>query len=107
MKTPDEIKKGLDICIGEDERCAKCSYVCYGDCRTALEVDALKYIQQLERERDAAVSLLDGECYACLHNEDGEPCRTKEICQCCVYNEDAWGMDLDYNWQWRGVQNDG
>ena len=52
MKTPDEIKKGLDTCIGEDERCARCSYIVYGDCRTALEVDALKYIQQLEARID-------------------------------------------------------
>jgi hypothetical protein len=48
MKTPEEIKKGLYTCIGYDERCANCSYVCYGDCRAALEVDALKYIHQLE-----------------------------------------------------------
>ena len=48
MKTPEEIKKGLYTCIGYDERCANCSYVCYGDCRDTLEVDALKYIHQLE-----------------------------------------------------------
>ena len=101
MKTPEEIKKGLECC----PVCSKsCAYYSGVDCYVELHYDALAYIQQLERERDAAVSLLDGECYACLHNEDGEPCRTKEICQCCVYNEDAWGMDLDYNWQWRGVQ---
>lgn len=70
MKTPEEIKKGLECCckpIGFGE----CSKACpYDDdeideiynCTSDLSADALAYIQQLEiriaqveRERDAAV----------------------------------------------------
>ena len=118
MKKTDEIKKGLECCAEYGNCSNGCPYNPIKDCGADLYSDALALIQQqgqqlaekdariaeLERERDAAVSLLNGECYACLHSKDGEPCRTKEICKCCVYNEDAWGMDLDYNWQWRGVQ---
>jgi hypothetical protein len=111
-RTPEEIKKGLECCkpVRVDNHWKTCDTKCPyiedvgGFCRAKLMADTLALIQQLERERDAAIILLRGECRACLHNEDDEPCRTKEVCQCCVYNEDAWGMDLDYNWQWRGVQ---
>lgn len=34
-------------------------------------------IEQVTRERDAAVYMLDGECYACTHNSCGEPSREK------------------------------
>lgn len=47
MKTPDEIKKGLEICSSRWD-CVKCPYPegeCYSD---LVEKDALAYIQQLE-----------------------------------------------------------
>ena len=45
MKTPEEIKKGLEICGGYD--CRGCPY--YGTaCDKGLNNDALAYIQQLE-----------------------------------------------------------
>lgn len=111
MKTPEEIKKGLECCTPKYE--SKVWYSCSSECpyrpegafcRNVLQRDNIAYIQQLERERDVAVILLKGECFACLHNENGEPSRTKETCQRCLYNEDAWGMDLEYNWEWRGVE---
>ena len=107
-RTPEEIKKGLECC-------SQNTYTCGEGCPYEIEcqrmgrsndviLDTLAYIQQLERERDVAIILLRGECLACLHNDNGEPCRTKEVCQRCVYNDDThWGMDLDYNWQWRGA----
>lgn len=67
MKTPDEIKKGLECCIPRDyeSTCRKCPYSrddSSAECIADLEKDALDYIQQLEshlaqveRERDAAV----------------------------------------------------
>lgn len=46
MKTPEEIKKGLEICGGYD--CRGCPY--YGTtCDKGLNNDALAYIQQLEQ----------------------------------------------------------
>ena len=47
MKTPEEIKKGLECCI-ENKGCIDCPY--RGDCNE-LEGDALAYIQQIEQER--------------------------------------------------------
>lgn len=52
MKTPEEIKRGLECCVVDVDRVARC-----GDCPYAaecgvgvveLESDALAYIQQLE-----------------------------------------------------------
>ena len=46
MKTPEEIKKGLETCI-VDKNCRGCPYN-NGKCGMQLEIDALAYIQQLE-----------------------------------------------------------
>ena len=50
MKTPDEIKKGLMFCGDGDlfaGGCEDCNYR-HAGCSTALSVDALAYIEQLE-----------------------------------------------------------
>lgn len=50
MKTPDEIKKAVSLCI-LCERCTDCPY-CESEseagCMSALNTDALAYIEQLE-----------------------------------------------------------
>ena len=67
MKTPEEIKNGLECCstTGKREECAyaeRCAIVAEEDPRMwfgePVMKDALAYIQQLERERDAAVEAL-------------------------------------------------
>lgn len=60
MKTPEEIKKGLDHC-GEDG-CKDCPYV--QDCTmtdgfSELAKDSLAYIQQLEAENERTMSCYD------------------------------------------------
>ena len=51
MKTPEEIKKSLECCAQFLE-CRHCPY--NGEkCTVESSMDALAYIQQLERERDA------------------------------------------------------
>ena len=50
MKTPDEIKKAVSLCI-LCERCTDCPYHHTG-CMTELCADALAYIKQLEEERE-------------------------------------------------------
>lgn len=50
MKTPDEIKKAVSLCI-LCGRCADCPYLATG-CMSALASDALAYIKQLEAERE-------------------------------------------------------
>ena len=49
MKTPEEIKKWLEICIA-DKNCRGCPYN-NGKCGMQLEIDALAYIQQLEAQQ--------------------------------------------------------
>lgn len=54
MKTPEEVKKGLDCCQTV-VRCDSCTYKDIGnivaECTAALCGDALAYIQQLELSR--------------------------------------------------------
>ena len=108
MKTPDEIKKKLKCLL------ANCDGTCQIDClcnNCELYVDGygiisnlkdiLAYIQQLERERDAAVrDLYDYGmlCELCLHEKkpiDEEPCKS------CAH---ASTVNRHMNWQWRGIQ---
>lgn len=94
-KTPEEIKKGLEKCPNAD-----CS-LCLSSFHCDLEADALAYIQQLERERDAAVQDLKEHgmfCSTCLHESKSireEPCAT-----CSKLTTG----NIHSNWQWRGVQ---
>lgn len=57
MKSPDDIKKGLECCRKSDSRaCTRCAYhnmPMSNFCQHMLEEDALALIQQLEAERDA------------------------------------------------------
>ena len=52
MKKPDEIKKGIELCIHMDGPCSECPYdkVSYNlnECSKALLEDAMAYIRQLE-----------------------------------------------------------
>ena len=104
MKTPDEIKKGLECCklgISWSSTCAKgCPYlnepVPGGRCEISLLRDALAYIQQLEVERDAAVKDM----------------KNSRDCQCCKHYDVRWDepcvhCDHDNNrFEWRGVQKE-
>lgn len=58
MKTPEEIKKGLDFCCDPiGVLCPSCPYSDNefedGECEIMLAADALAYIQQLENEVSA------------------------------------------------------
>ena len=59
MKTPEEIKKGLEICIA-DKSCRDCPYN-NGNCDMQLERDALAYIQQLEAQQPRWISVKERE----------------------------------------------
>lgn len=107
MKTPDEIKKGLKCCAYET--CNGCPYAEDG-CATNREmIDALEYIQQLERERDAAVKQLKDvdtvDLLYCSH------CKHEELCDDNLNSCDDYEKDCPChtcvdmcNWQWRGIQ---
>ena len=59
MKTPEEIKKGLEICIA-DKSCRDCPYD-NGHCDMQLERDAFVYIQQLEAHQPRWISVKERE----------------------------------------------
>ena len=58
MRSPEEIKKGLEYCSEKAEKKTKCSECIYfndprGWCSTTITKDALAYIQQLEARMEA------------------------------------------------------
>lgn len=113
IKTPDEIKKGLEdgvpYHVHKGEACL--GYIALAETLHKMS-DALAYIQQLEaantelltkcerleRERDAAVNELIGTCSVCRWEE------TKK-CGSCHFNSDAWNV-CESNWEWRGVKEE-
>ena len=102
MKTPDEIKKGLECCVigpsAHYPKCGECPYMYESMCSDTFLKDALAYIQRLEAERDAAVRELVGTCQVCRW-EDTEKCAD------CHFNPEAWNAH-ESNWEWRGVQKE-
>lgn len=97
QKTPDEIKKGLECCADV----GRCIEACpYGEdwhpkCVIQKSRDALAYIQQLERERDALVALYKphSTCGSCKHYY-----KKNAICDNCTSKNNCW--------EWRGVKED-
>ena len=106
MKTPEEIKKGLECCLASREyrNCLTCPYGTpkkrgVAPCDCEVKQDVFAYIQQLERERDAAVKDIYRACDTCKHsmsnNKTGVPCTFRLDCH------------MRGAWQWRGVQEVG
>lgn len=103
MKTPEEIKRGLECCEPNKSNCYDCPY--YAECHLAFggtaTQDALAYIQQLEREKMELLDLCEqfGQCTICKYTN-------RALCQspCC----DCWygGGDERSYWEWRGVEED-
>jgi hypothetical protein len=130
-RTPDEIKKGLECCIGDDEDvcCDECAYCDEINCVRKLTDDTLtlvqrleerntwhegneKYLQsfmndmsrqieQLQAERDAAVADL------------ADHCGSKTLCK--KYDDGTCPHEFDCtlylstcpDFEWRGVQKEG
>ena len=116
-KTPDEIKKGLEVCniwmVDEPTRCMECPYFCTKDCADTLMKHSLALIQQLQAEnaeKDARIHQLEAErdvyreglktevgCYGCKHYVD-DPDYDSNECMSCGKNM--------CNFEWRGVQKE-
>lgn len=90
-KTPDEIKKGLECCAAS--KCIVCPYKDWNGCTTRKNTDALAYIHQLERERDAAADLYKphSNCESCKHNGS-------KLCDNCTNKNNCW--------EWAGIKED-
>lgn len=112
MKTPDEIKKGLETCIGEcTGNKPHCPYhECGNGCMDTMNKNSLAYIrqleaekaellqkiEQLEKERDAAIKDIPRACGYCKHYVHSEMlCRSKYPC--------AHVSGVNTRWEWRGV----
>lgn len=93
-RTPEEIKKGLEKCPNAD-----CT-LCLSSFHCDLEADALAYIQQLERERDALFAETKGFCSSCAFRER---CHTRPG---MFDNSPPHRLHLGdcEEWQWRGPQ---
>lgn len=129
MKTPEEIKNGLECCTprwvaNHWKSCSsKCPYITLSaSCRGQLVYDALAYIQQLEnqigeftekvaqldqvtRERDALLEIVKelGECAYCKH--DSYCTHTIPDCMNCKdENCKCYSCGHQSKWQWRGEQ---
>jgi hypothetical protein len=114
MKTPDEIKKGLECCAAGfyENICAACPYssLAMAECPTKLKADALTLIRwheekneamhaeivRLQAERDAAVENIRGDCVYCLHL-----CEDMVAPSCFDCANKGY-----YRWEWRGVQKE-
>lgn len=113
MKTPDRIKQGLTVCCEISPSATACKACPYDEeCRKAYEeedivpgsammLDALAYIRQLERERDAAVRDLDNKSYGC------DKCKhhlasIKKTCDLPIEKR----KPSFACWEWRGLQEE-
>lgn len=94
MKTPDEIKKGLECCIkNSEEACYDCPYMI--DCETFDNAgnhsrDALAYITQLEARVPKWISV-----------EDRLPEYFKSVLIYCPTNVNIYDAYLDMHCMWR------
>lgn len=105
MKTPEEIKRGLE-CRARKKLipCTECAYgvYVYTPCMHEVAGDALAYIRQLEQEKVNLLNLCEqfGQCVICKHTAKGtneSPC-----CDCRYCAVDS----IDSFWEWRGVEED-
>lgn len=76
MKTPEEIKSALKICMGDNWHCYQCPYNNYlidDRCDIPLYTDALALIQRLEERIELMKIQMQGDCGVCKH-WNGEKC---------------------------------
>lgn len=102
MKSPEEIKKGLNCC-DEQMSCDECPYHGENDCSYLIIKDGLSYIKQLEAERDALIYDIEeycAECALCKYYSQG-PYETP--CNNCRHMHTDAVVSM---WEWRGVQKE-
>ena len=105
MKTPDEIKKGLECC-GVRGKCHSCPYESPGtaDCVGKLLTDALAYTQQLEAQVPKWISVeerlpeddVDVLVYAVGNNEISCVAMTSYTHHMHGYNIEGWRSPWQY-----------
>lgn len=91
----EEVKRHIQCCIDTDE-CILCSFFKEGCDKGTFAKIMLTAVQQLERERDAAIKDMyhaasDGGSFCDICKYNGEACEERK------FNE-------MYCWEWRGAQ---
>ena len=101
MKTPDETKRNLVTCT---------ELVMPADVQHAAMVDALAYIQQLERERDAAVKdMHEAQGCLCLICKSFAPAQSGEKKYTCkAFGNHVFESEplMCGQFEWRGAKED-
>lgn len=104
MKTPDEIKKGLECCLPlADEDCAECPYALDGCAKERVQ-DALDYIRQLEAQVPKWISVEERLpednnnvlVYAIGNNENSIIAMTDYTHNMHGYNIEGWHSPWQY-----------
>lgn len=102
MKTPDEIKKGLECCkIASIEACEHCPYRKDCDSFEACNLyrDALAYINQLEARVPKWIPVgaeekpMHGEEYLCICTVPDDPmheCKWIKVLTCCAHGSNGY-----------------
>ena len=125
MKTPDEIKKGLECCMF-----GHCSYCPYSaehgcDCSEHLGNDVREFHQQLESQNAELLTRceqLTAKCHQLERERDAAVACIPRVCKYCKHDGplNAWGeseCELDSvfpngclngntGWEWRGVKEE-
>lgn len=74
---------------------------------TCDECDKCDELEQVTRERDAAIRDIDeaAPCFACIRFErNGGDCIGAHVCVDDILQDALGGKYADYYWQWRGVE---
>ena len=87
MKTPDEIKKGLECCT--HGTCNSCPYVEDGCTSNREKIDALEYIQQLETRGWELFDLLSSAWYGkdCYFKQYDGTVYSRASCQYFTFDQ--------------------
>lgn len=101
MKSPDEIKKGLEFCsrLTCGEKNVDCPYECgNSECISHLTADALALIQQLEAKVPRWISV-----------KENEKPRLRQDCLCICSYSDTKNHEWDYMMvlRWMGEGDNG
>lgn len=100
MKTPEEIKRGMECCINLtelDDSCSPCPYCGEKLACADKDIDALAYIRQLEREKEALSNIVKKSDYACLY--------CKHFCYVCTRPSKEIRLNGDC-FEWRRVEEE-
>ena len=108
MKTPEEIKKGLECCFGTcdcDDGCPYNNNSCdYTFMNISLCVDAMAYIEQLEEQIALMKIQMHGDCGCCKHRNDERKLDDKQLgCRLSPACYECLSKDGRSRWEYEGL----